>query len=263
MNRIAVCIKQVPSASNVKLDPETHRIVREGIETVVNPYDLYALQWALCLKRWTGCRITALCMGPRAARNSLYEALAVGADDAYLLNDKNFGGSDTLATARVLSEAIRRLEGVSLVLCGKQAIDGDTGQVGPGIAARLGWTQATYVTDISTIEPTSVTVSRRFENYSDTAVCSLPAVIAVEKSGPVPRIPSLEDWLTALDKEIVRWSAEDVELEESSVGLKGSATKVARTEVAAFEEKNTMIIRGTAAQSATRLFIELARRGLY
>jgi len=261
--KIVVCIKQVPAASQVKIDPETHRLVREGIQSVVNPYDLYALQWAVDLKEKGDIHISALCMGPKSAVNSLYEALAFGADEAFLLTDKTFAGSDTWATSMILAEAVKKIGGVGIVLCGKQAIDGDTAQVGPGIAAHLGWAQATYVTSISNIEETSITVERTFEHSIDRVVCALPAVIAVEKAESAPRVPTLKDWLAAEKKRITRWGVEDLGIDASRAGLKGSPTKVVKTTAASFGDKETVVIKGTAAQSATRLFIELARRSLY
>ena len=261
--RIVVCVKQVPSASSVKIDPETHRLVREGVQSVVNPYDLYALQWALNLKKKTGSEVTALCMGPPSAKNTLYEALAMGADNACLLSDKKFGGSDTLVTSRILAEGIRKLGDTKLVLCGKQAIDGDTAQVGPGISAHLEWAQATSVTAIDEPDDDFVTVTRMFDSFSDRVRCRLPAVIALEKTGPRPRVPSLKDWLSAVEKEIVLWGVDDLGLENVQLGLKGSPTKVAGTKVATFGDKETVVLEGNAESTATQLFIELARRGLY
>ncbi len=261
--KIVVCIKQVPAAASVKIDPETHRIIREGVQTVVNPYDLYALQWALNLREETGAAVAALCMGPKSAKNSLYEAYAFGVDEAYLLSDKKFGGSDTLVTGTVLAEGIKKVGDVGLVLCGKQAIDGDTAQVAPGIAAHLGWTQATCVTKIGNISGETVQVKRVFEHYTDRVMCKLPTVIAVEKAGLRPRVPSLKDWLRAIDMPITQWGAEDVSVNEAELGLDGSPTKVVRTKAATFGDKETTVIEGSPEQSATRLFIELARRGLY
>jgi electron transfer flavoprotein beta subunit len=261
--KIAVCIKQVPAAASVKIDPETHRIIREGVETVVNPYDLYALQWALELRERTGAPVAALCMGPRSAKNSLYEAYAFGVDEAYLLTDKKFGGSDTLVTSTILANGIKKIGDVGIVLCGKQAIDGDTAQVGPGIAAHLGWSQATCVTKIGDISSDSVIVQRMFEHYTDRAECRLPAVLAVEKAGIRPRVPTLKDWLKAVERPITQWGAETISVEESELGLNGSPTKVVRTNAATFGDKETTVIEGSPEQLATRLFIELARRGLY
>jgi electron transfer flavoprotein beta subunit len=261
--KIVVCIKQVPSASQVKIDPETNRLVREGIRSVVNPYDLYALQWAVDLRERAGFRISALSMGPKSAENSLYEALSFGADEAFLLTDRAFGGSDTWATSMILAEAVRKIGDVGIVLCGKQAIDGDTAQVGPGIAAHLGWAQATYVTNISSVDPASVTVERTFENSTDCVICRLPAVVAVEKRDAAPRVPTLKDWLAAVDKQITRWGAGDLGIDVELAGLKGSPTRVVKTSAASFGEKQTVVIKGTPAQSATQLFIELARRSLY
>jgi electron transfer flavoprotein beta subunit len=261
--KIVVCIKQVPAAASVKIDPETHRIIREGVQAVVNPYDLYALQWALNLKRETGATVAALSMGPSKAENSLYEAFAFGADEAYLLTDKKFGGSDTWVTSLVLSEGIKKIGDVGLVMCGKQAIDGDTAQVGPGIASHLNWTQATYVTDMTGLTDTYITVKRIFENSTDRVQCRLPAVVAVEKAGPHPRVPTLKDWLSAVERPVIRWGAEDLKMDVEGLGLKGSPTKVVKTNVATFGEKETVVIEGGAEQSATKLFIELARRGLY
>ena len=149
--KIVVCIKQVPATNDAKIDPETKRIIREGLKAVLNPFDTYAVEEGIQLRNRFGGEVIILSMGPEKAMLSLREGLAVGADRAILLSDRAFGGSDTWATSYVLAKAIEKIGDVDLVICGKQAIDGDTAQVGPGIAAHLEWLQATYVLKVEEI----------------------------------------------------------------------------------------------------------------
>ena len=147
-----VCIKQVPDTSEVKIDPERGTLIREGVPSIINPFDTYAIEEAVRLKERLGGKVTVISMGPPQAKEALKEALAMGCDEAILLSDRAFAGSDTWATAYTLSQAIRRLGAFDLILCGKQAIDGDTGQVGPGIARQLSINQLTYVFKIQELD---------------------------------------------------------------------------------------------------------------
>jgi electron transfer flavoprotein beta subunit len=225
------CIKQVPDTADVKIDPETNTLIRSGIEAISNPYDLVALQTAVQLKERYGGTVTAISMGPLQAEEALREALALGADRALLLSDRAFAGADTLATSYTLYRAIRTLEKdgpVDLILCGKQAIDGDTAQVGPGIATRLGCTQFTYVTEIPEIDVPGghITVTRKAEGGVEVIRGRLPAVLTVELELIKVRRAPLPQLINAIRAAIPVWNAEAIHGDPQKLGLKGSPTWV-------------------------------------
>ena len=227
----AVCIKQVPDTAEVKIDPETNTLVRAGVESMANPYDIVALEEALLLKEKYGARVTAISMGPPQADSVLRQALSLGADDAVLLSDRAFAGADTLATSYTLSKAIETLgqiEPVDLVLCGKQAIDGDTAQTGPGIAERLGFTQFTYVLDVEAIDPDKrrLRVRRAVEGGFEVISGSLPALLTVELELATPRRASLPMLVDSLRAPIKVWDAKAINASIDLVGIKGSPTWV-------------------------------------
>lgn len=223
------CIKQVPNTTDVKIDPKTHTLMREGVESIVNPFDMYAIEEALRLKeKFPGSRVTALSMGPPQAEAALREAIAMGVDAAVLLTDRAFAGSDTWATSYTLSLAIRKLGEVSLILCGKQASDGDTAQVGPGIAAHLDVPQITYVRKIEHLDSNRIVAERLLENGYEVIEAPLPCVITVVKEINEPRLPSLKGKLAARKATVVRWGPDDIAADRSRIGLDGSPTKVVR-----------------------------------
>lgn len=260
--RIVVCIKQVPATSDAKIDPETKRIVREGIKAVTNPFDAYALEEAVRIKERLGGEVIALTMGPPRADMVLREAIAVGADRGILLSDRAFGGSDTWATSYAIAKAIEKIGGVDLVLCGKQAIDGDTAQVGPGIAAQLRWAQATYVMAIPTVDGTGFTAKRMHEDGWDLCRIAFPAVVTVVKDINQPRIPTLKGRLAAQKVEIPTWTAIDVAADPAKIGLDASPTRVVKTEPPAGRSKETLKLGGTAADCAAALVRELRQKSL-
>ncbi|MDR3567178.1 MAG: electron transfer flavoprotein subunit beta/FixA family protein [Syntrophobacteraceae bacterium] len=228
---VAVCIKQVPDTAEVKIDPETNTLVRAGIESMANPYDMTALEEALRLKDKYGAKVTALSMGPPQADSVLRQALSMGADDAVLLSDRAFAGADTLATSYTLSKAIETLglaQPVDLVLCGKQAIDGDTAQTGPGIAERLGLTQFTYVIDVESIDPDTrrVRVRRKVDGGFEVISGRLPALLSVELELATPRRASLPMLIDSFRAPIKIWDAKAINASLDLVGLKGSPTWV-------------------------------------
>lgn len=231
---IVACIKQVPDTTQVKIDPVTNTLVREGIPFIMNPYDTHALEAALQLKDQFGFRVVAVSMGPPNAEATLRKALALGADRAILLSDRVFGGADTLATSKVLAAAIQKLalEGkpVGLVLCGKQTIDGDTAQVGPGIAVRLGYQQLTLVDRIEELDLTSKTlvVSRKLEGRHELVQSPLPALLTVVREINRPRYPTVPMRLEAETAQVELWDNSVLELDPDSIGLKGSPTWVSR-----------------------------------
>jgi electron transfer flavoprotein beta subunit len=227
------CIKQVPDTAEVKIDPETNTLMRSGVESICNPYDLVALETALILKDRHGGWVTALSMGPPQAEQVLKEAISLGADAAVLLSDRAFAGADTLATSYTLYKAIRNLDldrPVDIVLCGKQAIDGDTAQVGPGIATRLGFTQFTSVVEIRELNTYDrhITVKRRVEGGFEVVRGPLPTVITVDLGLARPRRASLPGLILSLRAIVDRWDADALGAEATKIGLKGSPTWVRR-----------------------------------
>ncbi len=230
---VVACIKQVPDTTQVQIDPVTNTLIREGIPFIVNPYDTHALEESLRLKDRFGCRVAAISMGPPNAEATLRKALAIGVDEAILLSDRVFGGADTLATSNVLSEAIRRLneqDEVGIVICGKQTIDGDTAQVGPGIATRLGYTQLTLVDKILDIdlEGRRIRVSRKLEGRHEVVEAPLPVMLTVVRELNRPRYPTVPMRLASQQAEVKLWNNQFLKLDEQSIGLKGSPTWVSR-----------------------------------
>lgn len=232
MFKICVCIKQVPATTEVKINPETNTLVREGVESQVNPFDLYALEEAVRVKErlqadGQEASVTAITMGPPQAEAALRDAIGLGADEAILLSDRAFAGADTWATSYALSQALRKLE-PNLVFCGMQAIDGDTGQVGPGIAVHLDYAQATYVAKIEELDAKKMTVRRLVEQGYEVCSVKLPAVLTVVKEINEPRTPSLRGKMNAKKAQIPVWTAADIEAPAEKLGLQGSPTQVVK-----------------------------------
>ncbi|MFH0939061.1 MAG: electron transfer flavoprotein subunit beta/FixA family protein [Planctomycetota bacterium] len=225
------CIKQVPDTTQVKIDPVTNTLIREGVPFIMNPFDTHALEESLRLKDRYGFRVVAISMGPPNAAVTLRKALAAGTDEVTLLSDRVFGGADTLATSCVLAEAVSRFsrqEEVGLVLCGKQTIDGDTAQVGPGIATRLKYSQLTLVDHIETVDLQRriVRVRRKLEGRHEIVEAPLPAVITVVREINKPRYPTVPRRLFALSATIPIWGNNVLALDVQTIGLKGSPTQV-------------------------------------
>lgn len=226
---IVCCVKQVPDTTQVKIDPETNTLIRAGVESICNPYDLVAAEAAVQLTERYGGKVTVISMGPPQAEAALRECLALGADEAILLSDRAFAGADTLATSYTLSRAIAKIdatEPVHLVICGKQAIDGDTAQTGPGIATWLGYTQLTYVSDIVSLGDNTIRVKREVEGGSELIEGKLPALLTVEIELASPRYASLPELVRALRQEVKVWGAKEIDAPPERVGLKGSPTSV-------------------------------------
>ncbi len=231
--QIVACIKQVPDTTQVRIDAVTNTLVREGIPFIVNPYDTHALEAALQVKDKHGLRVVAISMGPPNAEMTLRKALALGADEAILLSDRAFGGADTLATSFVLSAAIRKIaetDEVGLVFCGRQTIDGDTAQVGPGIATRLGLAQLTLVDRIESVDTSArrIRVRRRLEGRHEICEATLPAMLSIVREANRPRYPTVPMRLAAARAEVKVWNNAALGLDVGSIGLKGSATWVSR-----------------------------------
>lgn len=230
---VVTCIKQVPDTTQVKVDPKTGTLVRDGVPFIINPFDTHALEESLRLKDRYGFRVVAISMGPPNTEITLRKALSVGADEAVLLSDRAFGGADTLATSKVLAEAILRLnlkEEVALVICGKQTIDGDTAQVGPGIATRLGYAQLTLVDEIENVDMKAkrVRVRRKLEGRREIVEAPFPAVLSVTREINRPRYPRLPMRLMAQKAPVLMWDNKVMKLNEELVGLRGSTTQVRR-----------------------------------
>jgi len=228
---VVTCIKQVPDTAQVKVDPVTGTLIREGVPFIMNPFDTHALEESLRLKDKYGLRVAVISMGPPNTEVTLKKALAVGADEAVLLSDRVFGGADTLATSQVLAEAIKKLtqkEEVAMVICGKQTIDGDTAQVGPGIATRLGYSQLTLVDRIENVDfkAKKIRARRKLEHRHEIVEAPLPAMISVVREINHPRYPTVPMRLIAADSTVTLWDNKAMTLDEETIGLKGSATQV-------------------------------------
>ncbi|MBN2047769.1 MAG: electron transfer flavoprotein subunit beta/FixA family protein [Anaerolineaceae bacterium] len=226
--KIIVPIKQVPETSNVKMDPETGTMLRTGLEAIINPLDLYAIETGLRLREAHGGSVRVISMGPPKAGDALREAVAMGCDDALLLSDRAFAGADTWSTAYVLSRAIREMGGFDLILCGERATDGDTGQVGPGIAAFLDLNCATYVSKAALDDDGALRVERLIEDGRQLLRMPLPSLLTVVKEIASPRLPTLKGMKRAKALQIPVWGPEQINAEAQFLGLKGSPTRVVK-----------------------------------
>ncbi len=233
---IVVCIKQVPDTTEVRVDPETNTLIREGVASIVNPFDTYAIEEGLRLRDKFGGKVMVISMGPPQAEAVLREAVSLGADSAILVSDKAFAGSDTWSTSLILSKAIKKIgsesEGVDLIICGKQASDGDTAQVGPGIATHLNLPQATYVRRIDSLHldtsPKVMVVERLLEEGYEIIELKMPALLTVVKEINEPRMPSLRGKMKAKSIDIKVWKNSDLGIEPEKIGLEGSPTQVVK-----------------------------------
>ncbi|MBU0952085.1 MAG: electron transfer flavoprotein subunit beta/FixA family protein [Elusimicrobia bacterium] len=221
-----VCIKQVPATTNVQINNDTGTLKREGVESIINPFDEYAIEEAVRLKERTGGKVTLITMGPPQAETALREALSRGCDEAILVSDRAFAGADTLATSYTLAQTIKKIGEYDLILCGKQASDGDTAQVGPGIAEKLNIPHVAYVGKVEDIKQGSAKVLRMMEDGYDEFEITLPALITVIKEINTPRLPSLKGMMFSKKAVIKRWTAIDVEADTNRIGLSGSPTQV-------------------------------------
>ena len=226
--KIVVCLKQVPGTAEVKIDPQTNTLVRQGIKSIINPLDTYALEEGVRLKEQQGGDVTVICMGPPQAEEALREAVSLGADAAVLLSDKDFAGADTLATAYTLAKAIDKIGEYDLVICGRQTIDGDTGQVGPELAEMLDRPFVSYVSGIEEMAGGRMKVRRMVEDGHEIIETPLPAVITVVKEINTPRLPSLRGIARSKSAPVPVWDAGEIGAEKSMTGLEGSATWVVK-----------------------------------
>jgi electron transfer flavoprotein alpha/beta subunit len=225
MKNIIVCIKQVPDTAKVAINKETNTLIREGVPSIINPFDENALEAALQLKEQCGARVIVVSMGPPQVEEALRAAIAMGCDEAVLVSDRKFAGADTLATSYTLSQAIRQIGDFDLILCGKQAIDGDTAQVGPGIAEFLDIPQVTFAVAIEYADK-KLKIKRVVEDGFESVEVGVPALVTVTKDINEPRYPSLRGKMKAKSVEIEKFDAEYLKADEQKIGLTGSPTKV-------------------------------------
>ena len=259
--KVIVCIKQVPDTTNVRINPETNTLVREGVQSIINPFDAYAIEEAVRIKEKHGGTTIVLSMGPPQAVEALREAISLGVDDAVLISDRAFAGADTLATAYTLARGIEKLGGADIVLMGRQAIDGDTGQVGPGVAENL---DVPHITDIRKIEEITegrIVVERLFEEGYARLAAPLPVVLTVVKEINQPRLPSLKGKLAARKKEIRIMKASELEADPQRFGLMGSPTQVMKIFTPP-KPSGGKKFTGEPAAAVRELIAELASSGI-
>lgn len=252
---IVVCIKQVPKTLDVRIDPVTNNLIREGMESTINMFDENALEEALLLREKFGGKISVISMGPPQAKEALRKALAMGADEAYLFCDRALGGADVLATAYTLAQGVKQLMPVDLILCGRHAVDADTGQVGPELAELLGWPQATLVHRLEH-DDGQITVWRECGEGMAVWELPLPAVVTVGKEINKPRYPTPIGIIRSGKKPITVWGAKELDVDEDKIGLVGSPTRVTRL----FSPERTShveMLTGGAEQVASLLVAKL------
>jgi electron transfer flavoprotein beta subunit len=223
-----VCIKQVPDTTDVRIDPETNTLMREGVESIINPFDMYAIEEALRLKAEVGGKVTALSMGPPQAEAALREAISMGVDEGILVSDRAFAGSDSWATSYTLAMALKKIGDYDMIIFGKQASDGDTAQVGPGVATHLDLPQITYVRKVEEIDENKIVAERLLEAGYEVIESPIPCILTVVKEINEPRLPSLKGKMAAKRAEIITWGAEDIGADPAKLGLDGSPTKVVK-----------------------------------
>lgn len=258
--RIIVCVKQVPDTNEITINPETGTLIRDGVPSILNNDDANALEQALEIKdAYPDTEVIALTMGPPQAREMLQECLAMGADEAILLSDRAFGGSDTWATSNALAAGIRKIGDFDLVFAGRQAIDGDTAQVGPQIAEKLGVPQVTYVKEFE-MGDGAVTVKRALEDGYEQLRVKLPCVLTAIKELNTPRYMSVPGILRAVKSEIKVWSADDIGVDKTTVGLKASPTNVFRSFTPKPKGKGITVEGDTAKELASNLLADLRKK---
>lgn len=251
--QIVVCVKQVPVSNNLKIDKKTNNLIRSSEPGIMNPFDKNAIEEALKLRDRFGGKVTLLSMGPENFELTLRQGLAMGADDAILLSSKEFAGADTLATGYVLSQAIKKLGTVDIILFGRQSIDADTGQVGPIVAEFLDLPQVTYVNKVKTISRNSLEATRLLENLEQDILIKLPAVLTVRSELNEPRYPTPRNIQLSYQKEIKVWNEFDFELDKDRIGIKGSSTIVRKVWTPTKSNKQAVDLGNTAKEAAEQL----------
>jgi electron transfer flavoprotein beta subunit len=259
--RIVVCIKQVPNTTQVDIHPETGTLMRDGLDAIINPLDMYALEEGIRLIEKFGGEISVICMGPTQAAKALRESLALGCDRAYLLTDRAFAGADTLATSYTLACGIRKIGAFDLILCGLKTTDGDTAQVGPGLAEELDLPCVTYVRKIIDLKKKSILCERSLEDSYEEVEIPLPCLITVTKEINVPRLPSFRRKMQARKMPVTIWTVEDLEGETKWFGIEGSPTRVVKI-FPPYPRPSGEILKGDSKTQAQLLFQRLKERHL-
>jgi electron transfer flavoprotein alpha/beta subunit len=255
--KIIVCIKQVPDAKDVRLDPKTNTLAREGVQSIMNPYDQHAVEEAVRLKEQLGGEVTVLSMGPPQAEEVLRQAISCGADHGVLVSDRAFAGADTWATSYTLAKAVQKIGDFDLILCGKQAIDGDTAQVGPGLAIQLGIPFVTCIQKVREASDKELVMERMMDDGYDVLAVEYPALITVVKDLNEPRVPSLKGKMKSKKANIQMFSADDIGADPAKIGLTGSPTQV----VDVFPPPprgERAILTGTIDEQVEQLVLKLA-----
>jgi len=258
---IIVLVKQVPDTSEVKINRETNTLIRDGVPSIINPYDMFALEEALRLREKHGGKVTALTMGPPQAAEALKEAVALGVDEVVLLSDRAFAGADTWATSYALAMGIRKTGQYDLVIAGKQAIDGDTAQVGPETADMLGIPFVAYIRKIEQVDSKKMVVERLMDEGYDVVETVLPCLITVVKEINTPRLPSLKGKMKAKSLKVTPWTASDIGADPDKLGLKGSPTQVVRIFPPAPRGKRE-ILTGSLEEQAAAVITKLKEQSL-
>lgn len=261
MPKIVVCIKQALDVAEIKINPATRRPITVGVPRKISDFDKNALEEAVRLKERLGAEVLVVTVGPEEARMALREALAMGADRAYLLSDPAFEGSDTLATSYILAEAIQKLGGFDLILCGEASIDSFSAQVGPRLAERLNIPQITYVRKLG-LDGDAVLAERSLEDCYETVKAKTPVLITVTREVNEPGIPSLMAIMKASKKEITVWNAEDLKVPKERVGEAGSAVRIMEVVAPKMERKRIMIKAETVKEIAETLVKALIKEGV-
>ncbi|MCQ9208625.1 MAG: electron transfer flavoprotein subunit beta/FixA family protein [Omnitrophica bacterium] len=249
---IIVCIKQVPDTADIRIDPKTNTLIREGVASIVNPYDMYAIEEAIRIREKVGGKVTVLTMGPPQAESALREAISLGSDEAILVTDKAFAGSDTLATSYTLARAINKIGSFDLIICGKQAMDGDTAQVGPGVSVQLNIPQVTFVKKVEKIDQSCARVERMTEEGFEIVETPLPCLLTVVKEINEPRLASLKGKMRAKKAEIITWSSKDIQADSERIGLTGSPTQVIKI-FSPPPRKGSQILEGSTEEVVAKL----------
>ena len=258
--KILVCVKQVPNTNEVKINPKTGTLIRDGVESILNPDDDNALEAALQMKDGnTDTTVTVITMGPPQAKEVLVECMAKGADDSVLLSSRAFGGADTWATSNTIAGAIRRIADYDIIFAGRQAIDGDTAQVGPQIAEKLGIPQVTYVERIISCNGKEVTVRRQLEDGYEVIQVPMPCLLTVVKELNKPRYMSVKGIYEAYEKDITVWNENDIPVRADEIGINASPTKVFRSFTPDPKGKGIMI-EGTPKEAAAKVIGELKKK---
>ena len=256
---IVVCIKQVPDTTEIKIDPVKNTLIRTGVPSIMNPFDKNALETGLSLKDRYGGKVTVISMGPPQAKAVLREALAMGADEAYLVTDRAFGGADTLATSYTLAQAVRKLEPFDMIFCGQESIDSNTAQVGPQLASMLGIPDVSAVTALALTGRTAE-ITRQMEEESEVLTAELPLLATVAPSLNHPRYPSIQGLQKKWTVKAQILTAADLQADLGRIGIQGSPTQVKRVRPVAPPKKENLVIQETKTADSVRVLMQALQK---